>query len=574
MITLMKLSTRIAAVAVSVAVAVPFGLTLPASAATVTILPGVQTVGVIAIGANGASYLGQNYSSLGGRGAAVTAVVSSNFSVGDTITTTVGTGGTGSPGGGGGLTLVTNTTASTDLVIAGGGGGGGDGFGFVTDGGDAGQADGAGGAGSAGAVGDALAGGGGVAGVGGSGGVGDNTNGAAGGAVNGGDGLYSCCGLTGGKGAIGSTGGGSDSIAVGGGGGAGYGGGGGGGSGTVPGEGGGASGGGGGAGGSFSLSSTRVYESGPENTVSNGAAGSAAVLQISQSTLATPTVDDPTGEVTLTWDAPGVTPSNPNVSAPSYEVVRDDVVVGDTTGTSFVDRPGAGTHTYSLISTAVLNTPNGIPVGDLITNSTAVTSAEVPLIQPTVTEVSPASIPAAGGSAVTIAGTGFLDNAVVTIGGQPCTNVAVNSAGTSITCTAPAGTVGVADVNVTNPDNGTATKVSAVTYTSGTPATLACPISIKGARNANAKLPLGKTVVLAKKISTVAGCSLKVSKKSTASKRGDLVSGVIIKFNTKTGKATATAYSRNAKATLTAVARPSALPYTTNSRVWKRTWRS
>ena len=73
--------------------------------------------------------------------------------------------------------------------------------------------------------------------------------------------------------------------------------------------------------------------------------------------------------------------------------------------------------------------------------------------QPTVTNVSPSSGPAAGGTSVTITGTGFaglVGGSAVQFGGTNATSYTVNSA-TSITAVAPSGTTGTIDVTVTNP---------------------------------------------------------------------------------------------------------------------------
>lgn len=68
----------------------------------------------------------------------------------------------------------------------------------------------------------------------------------------------------------------------------------------------------------------------------------------------------------------------------------------------------------------------------------------------TVVSCSPDYGPIAGGTSVTITGTGFLSGATVTFDGVSATSVTVVS-DTSITCTTPAGTVGFADIEVTNP---------------------------------------------------------------------------------------------------------------------------
>ena len=71
--------------------------------------------------------------------------------------------------------------------------------------------------------------------------------------------------------------------------------------------------------------------------------------------------------------------------------------------------------------------------------------------------INPASGPSAGGTSVTIAGTDFEDGAVVTIGGQPATNVAVSNFN-QITATAPALAAGsLNDVVVTMPEGTTGT---------------------------------------------------------------------------------------------------------------------
>ncbi len=70
---------------------------------------------------------------------------------------------------------------------------------------------------------------------------------------------------------------------------------------------------------------------------------------------------------------------------------------------------------------------------------------------PTVSAVAPALGPSAGGTSITITGTGFVSGATVTIGGTAATGVTVVSA-TSITATTPAGTPGGATVTVRNSD--------------------------------------------------------------------------------------------------------------------------
>ena len=74
------------------------------------------------------------------------------------------------------------------------------------------------------------------------------------------------------------------------------------------------------------------------------------------------------------------------------------------------------------------------------------------------TGVSPSSGPAAGGTTVSITGTGFASSATVKFGGTAATGVTVNSS-TSITATSPAG-VGSVDVTVTTPGGTSATSAN------------------------------------------------------------------------------------------------------------------
>ena len=91
---------------------------------------------------------------------------------------------------------------------------------------------------------------------------------------------------------------------------------------------------------------------------------------------------------------------------------------------------------------------------------------------PTLTDVSPATGPTAGGTTVTLTGTNFVAGATtVSVGGNSATNILVNST-TSLTATTPAGAAGSADVRVTTAA-GYVPLVAAFTYSSaGTAPTL------------------------------------------------------------------------------------------------------
>ena len=87
---------------------------------------------------------------------------------------------------------------------------------------------------------------------------------------------------------------------------------------------------------------------------------------------------------------------------------------------------------------------------------------------PTLSAIAPSSGSTAGGTGVTLTGSGFVAGATVTIGGNTASNLVVASA-TSITATTPAHAAGAVDVVVTNPDGLNARLAGAFTYTAPAP---------------------------------------------------------------------------------------------------------
>jgi hypothetical protein len=81
---------------------------------------------------------------------------------------------------------------------------------------------------------------------------------------------------------------------------------------------------------------------------------------------------------------------------------------------------------------------------------------------PTIASILPNGGSIAGGTVVTISGTGFLANPTVKFGGVAATSVSATS--TSITATAPAHAAGKVDVVVTNSDSQSATLAQSFTY--------------------------------------------------------------------------------------------------------------
>lgn len=137
-------------------------------------------------------------------------------------------------------------------------------------------------------------------------------------------------------------------------------------------------------------------------------------------------------------------------------VTTDDF---DTTYTGF-DSVGAGYQTNDFASAmlgavVVLREASGVAFRAKLAlwalkwmGRQAAAAASAPLVE----AISPGSGLEAGGTAITnLSGAFFRSGATVTIGGAPATDV-VRVSADQITCTTPAGTVGPADVVVTNPD--------------------------------------------------------------------------------------------------------------------------
>ena len=94
--------------------------------------------------------------------------------------------------------------------------------------------------------------------------------------------------------------------------------------------------------------------------------------------------------------------------------------------------------------------PTGVTVLHPLGNSNSVTFTYVVAQVPVVTSVAPSNGPTAGGTGVTLTGTGFTAATTVTFAGVPATSFMVNSA-TQITAVTPAGSAGAAVVTVTTP---------------------------------------------------------------------------------------------------------------------------
>lgn len=175
--------------------------------------------------------------------------------------------------------------------------------------------------------------------------------------------------------------------------------------------------------------------------------------------------------------APTVTSISPNsdtISGGTAVTIRGTgflagatVKLGGTsaTGVSVVNSTtiAATTPAHAAGATSVVVTNTDAKSGTL-NNGFTFTGPPPPNPAPTVISITPNSGTTNGGTAVTIAGTGFLAGATVKMGGTSATVLSVvNSA--LITATAPAHAAGAVDVVVTNTDTKTGTLTSGYTYT-------------------------------------------------------------------------------------------------------------
>ncbi len=155
------------------------------------------------------------------------------------------------------------------------------------------------------------------------------------------------------------------------------------------------------------------------------------------------------------------------------------VVVNATTVTAVSPSGSAGTADVWVVQGAQ---------GSMLAGGYTYTSTPPP---PSVSAISPAFGPTAGGTAVTITGASFVSGATVSIGGVAATGVSFVSS-TTLTATTGAHATGTVNVVVTNPDLQTGTLTNGYVYGSLTPPVklyTLTPCRVLDTRNANG--PLG-----------------------------------------------------------------------------------
>ena len=155
----------------------------------------------------------------------------------------------------------------------------------------------------------------------------------------------------------------------------------------------------------------------------------------------TPDNGSPSGGTAITVTGSGFTPGPP---ASIVAIDGSTCTITSITSTSISCTTPSHASSATAVSLTVTN-----PDGQTLTAPYANAFTYNPA--PTLTSVSPIAGALAGGTTITIDGTGFLTGATVSLGGSPCTAVAVNSA-TQITCTTPALPAGLAAIVVSNPD--------------------------------------------------------------------------------------------------------------------------
>ncbi|HKK92073.1 MAG TPA: IPT/TIG domain-containing protein, partial [Longimicrobiales bacterium] len=173
----------------------------------------------------------------------------------------------------------------------------------------------------------------------------------------------------------------------------------------------------------------------------------------------------------FTYDPPptvaSISPnSGPTSGGTSVTITGADFVVGATVTIGGVAATNVGFVNSTSLTALTPGNPSGtvdVVVTNPDTQAGTLAGGFTYLPGPAITSIAPDFGPTSGGTAVTITGTGFVDGAVVTIGGAVASNVTFVDA-TSITATTPAGAAGDADVVVTNPDAQTSTLTGGFTY--------------------------------------------------------------------------------------------------------------
>jgi hypothetical protein len=168
-------------------------------------------------------------------------------------------------------------------------------------------------------------------------------------------------------------------------------------------------------------------------------------------------------------------------------------------GVEFGNTPSAGVTVLSPASLEATVPPGNPGSVDVVVTSPQGTSATSPADlyaygAPTVTAVTPDAGPDAGGTAVTITGTGFVPGAIVSFGGTPAPGATVNASGTSLEVSAPAGPDGSVDITV-NTASGTSAVSTADLFAYGAPVVTGDILGVGALTGGNDVIVVGKGFV-------------------------------------------------------------------------------
>jgi hypothetical protein len=215
-----------------------------------------------------------------------------------------------------------------------------------------------------------------------------------------------------------------------------------------------------------------------------------------------PGVGPTAGGTTVTVDGTGFVAGQTSVTIGGTVIPAASVTVQNANVLTFVT-PANTAGFVSVTVTAPGGTSAAIPGGF---------NYQAPR-NPVVTAVSPSSGSTAGGTSVTITGTGFNAVTAVSFGSMAATSFTVNST-TSITAVAPSGSAGIVDVRVTSRFFGTSPIGVADQFTYQTPAPV-CTTTITGTHATQLTVSSGLTCLVdADQIGSVtvaAGASLSVT---------------------------------------------------------------
>jgi len=205
----------------------------------------------------------------------------------------------------------------------------------------------------------------------------------------------------------------------------------------------------------------------------NGAVGAVTLVDDTVATvvLARAACETPAA-ATAVFAATGITP-NSGPTTGGQTVTISGTGFDDGTTVSFAGTPATAVTVSPDGTSLTAVTPTG-PAGAttaVVSNGTTEQSLPYTYVAPTVSGFTPEHGPEAGGTPITISGTGLQAATGVTIGGTPADVQSVSPDGTQIVVTTPAGT-GSADVIVGFPGGVTVTAPEQFVYDAPVPATI------------------------------------------------------------------------------------------------------